>query len=75
MWKEEQKVSDKLEQTRSLLERLHQTQYDRLSAPLPPHLSQISPVVESEYNLGKNSLMSVVLILNYSFKVSFINFF
>ncbi|XP_065202284.1 bromodomain-containing protein 7 [Planococcus citri] len=50
--KEEQKISDKLEQTRSLLERLHQTQFERLSAPLPQHLSQVSPPNESEHLLA-----------------------
>lgn len=53
VWKEEQKLSDKLEQTRSLLERLHQTQYERLSGPLPQHLAQISPISEAEHILGK----------------------
>lgn len=52
MWKEEQKINDKLEQTRSLLERLHQTQYERLSAPLPSHLSQISTASDAEHILG-----------------------
>lgn len=50
--KEEQKITNKLEQTRSLLERLHQSQFERLSAPLPQHLSQVNPPNESEHILG-----------------------
>lgn len=66
MWKEEQKISDKLEQTRSLLERLHQTQFERLSAPLPQHLSQISPPSESEHLLG-NMLLAFMNFVSIDF--------
>ncbi len=62
MWKEEQKISDKLEHTRSLLERLHQTQYERLSAPLPPHLSQISPASDAEHALGMKAFLRLYFV-------------
>lgn len=55
--KEEQKINEKLETTRSLLERLHQTQYERLSGPLPSHLGQIQPAGGNEHQLGTSKVV------------------
>lgn len=38
----QKKLQNQLDVNSSLIERLHQAQYDRLSQPLPPHLSHIS---------------------------------
>ncbi|XP_024086406.1 bromodomain-containing protein 7 isoform X2 [Cimex lectularius] len=46
-------VQDKLEHTSELLEKLQQVQNDRLSAPLPNHLSHITQPSETELNLAE----------------------
>ncbi|XP_022185646.1 bromodomain-containing protein 7 isoform X2 [Nilaparvata lugens] len=51
-WKEECMMQDCLDQTSVLLEKLQQVQNDRLSAPPPPHLSNVMQPSDQELQLA-----------------------
>nr|XP_022904863.1 bromodomain-containing protein 7-like [Onthophagus taurus]XP_022907565.1 bromodomain-containing protein 7-like [Onthophagus taurus] len=50
----QQELQVKLDTMSQLLDKLHKVQYQRLSLPLPAHLSQIPAVSEEEINLAEN---------------------
>ncbi|XP_075216213.1 bromodomain containing 7/9 isoform X1 [Lycorma delicatula] len=52
-WKEENMMQECLDQTTVLLEKLQQVQNDRLSAPPPPHLSNVMPPSDTEMHLAE----------------------
>lgn len=53
--KEKDPVQEKLDQTATLLNDLQQTQSERLSKNLPPHITQVPGPSEKEIQLGRLS--------------------
>ena len=61
MKKEKDPVQEKLDQTATLINDLQQTQNERLSQNIPPHISQVPGPSEKEIQLGK---INIELFIN-----------
>jgi hypothetical protein len=61
MKNEKDPVQEKLDQTATLINDLQQTQNERLSQNIPPHISQVPGPSEKEIQLGK---INIELFIN-----------